>query len=329
MADIVSLALLFFGLIGLGFLGGKLWRTDETALRWLNVFVIYFSVPALLFQSVSRAPIEQLLNWRFVFATTLATYIAFAIAFTFATLRGRGDLTEATMQGLVGSYANIGYMGPPLAILAFGLDAVVPAALIFCFEVALCFTLAHLLLLAFGEERQRAAKTFAAVPLKIILHPFIIATILGFAGSAWQVTLPDVLDQLISFLQSAAIPSALFALGVTVALRPFKPASAVLAWSIAIKLILHPLIVYFILTLLGGFDPVWVFTAVLMASLPPATTIYILATQHKIDVLSASSAISIGTACSVLTVTAILYLVTSGLLPDDPYHAIGQVIRLR
>ena len=329
MAEVLPLALTFFGLIGLGFLAGKIGKTDESALRWLNVFVIYFAVPVLLFQSVSRAPIDQLLNWRFVFVTTLATYGAFAVSFTVATLRGKGSLAEATMQGLIGSYANIGYMGPPLAILALGLDAVVPVALIFCFEVALCFTVAHLLLLAFSEERESAAKSFASLPVKIILHPFVVATALGVSCAAWQVRLPGSLDPILSFLQSAAIPTALFALGVTLAIRPFGRASGELPWLITIKLILHPLAVYFLLTLLGGFDRNWIYAAVLMASLPPAATIYILATQHKVYELQASSALMIATVCSLLTITAVLYLVMNGLLPEDPYSTIEQFIQTR
>ena len=324
MTDLISVAVPFFGLIGLGFLSGKVWATDELALRWLNAFVIYFALPALLFQAISGAPIDQLMNWRFVSVTTLAAYVAFAIAFTIAALRDKNDLTEATIQGLIGGYANIGYMGAPLAMMAFGSAAVVPAALIFCFELALCYTLAHLLLLAFGGKHGSGLKTLASVPVKIALHPLLIATVLGFAGAAWQIRLPGFLDQIISFLQSAAIPTALFALGVTLAIRPTKGFHQELPGLIAVKLILHPLIVYVLLSWIGGIDRMWIFTAVLMASLPPATTIYSLAAQHNVYALRASSAIFYGTACSVLTVTGMLYLVLNDLIPRDLIGSIAE-----
>ena len=325
MTDLISVAAPFFGLIGLGFLSGKVWATDELALRWLNAFVIYFALPALLYQAISKAPLDELINWRFVFVTTLAAYIAFAIAFTIAAIRDKGDLTEATIQGLVGGYANIGYMGPPLAVLALGSDAVVPAALIFCFEIALCFTLAHLLLLAFGGKRGNGFKTLAPVPIKITLHPLLIATVLGFAGATWQIQLPGFLDQIVSFLQSAAIPTALFALGVTLAIRPTKGYQQELPGLIAVKLILHPVIVYVLLSWIGGFDRLWIFTAVLMASLPPATTIYVLAAEHNVYVLRASSAILYGAICSVLTVTGVLYLILNDLLPRDLISSIAEL----
>ena len=56
-------------------------------------------------------------------------------------------------------------------------------------------------------------------------------------------------------------------------------------------------------------------SAVLMASLPPAATIYVVATQYNTYVQRASSAILIGTAVSVFTVTGVLYVITQDLLP--------------
>jgi predicted permease len=56
-------------------------------------------------------------------------------------------------------------------------------------------------------------------------------------------------------------------------------------------------------------------TAVLLASLPPAATIYVLAVQYQTYVLRGSSAILIGTAASVFTVTGVLYLITHSILP--------------
>lgn len=108
MMKVAGLALPFFGLILLGYLAGRIWRRDENALAWLNIFVLYFALPALFFQLISRTPIQQLANWSFVFCTSLATYTAFALAFAFAMLKNRGNLPEATVQGMVGGYGNVG-----------------------------------------------------------------------------------------------------------------------------------------------------------------------------------------------------------------------------
>ena len=62
---------------------------------------------------------------------------------------------------------------------------------------------------------------------------------------------------------------------------------------------------------------VWIYTGVMMASLPPAATIYVIARQYNTYILRGTSAILLGTAASVLTVTGVLYLISNGLLPLD------------
>ncbi|WP_026381065.1 AEC family transporter [Afifella pfennigii] len=319
MSDVIGLALPFFGLIFLGYVAGRIWREEEKALAWLNIFVIYFALPALFFQLISKTPIEELANFSFIFATTFATYTAFAFAFVYAVLTGGGRIPEATVQGLVGGYGNVGYMGPPLALVALGPKAAVPAALIFCFDVTLVFTLAPLMMALAGASHQPLRRTLLAIPRKVLLHPFILATIAGVIGAALEVRPPEAVDRLLTLLQNAAAPCALFALGVTVALRPLERVPGELPVLIAIKLILHPILAYLLLTWIGGLDPVWIYTGVLMASLPPAATIYVIATQYRIYVLRGSSAILLGTAASVVTVSLVLYLVSTGALPADPF----------
>jgi len=315
MSEVAGLALPFFSLIFLGAVAGRIWRREENALAWLNTYVIYFALPALFYQLISRTPIGELANWSFVFATSLATYTAFALAFAFAAVRNGGKIAEAILQGMVGGYGNVGYMGPPLALVALGPAAAVPAALIFCFDVALVFTLAPLMMAVAGTGGESLPRALVVIPRKVLLHPFILATLAGVAGAALGMRPPEPIDRLLDALSGSSAPCALFALGVTVASRPLKRVPMELPVLILIKLAVHPALVFAILTWIGGFQRLWIETAVLMASLPPAATIYVLATQYDTYVLRASSAILLGTAASVFTVTGVLYLIAHDLLP--------------
>lgn len=315
MADVVGLALPFFGLILLGFLAGRLWRGDEAGLAWLNIFVIYFALPAMFFRLISETPIEQLANGRFVIGTTLATFTVLVLGFLFAAVRTGGDLPQSTVTALVGGYGNVGYMGPPLALVSLGPGAVAPAALVFCFDVALVFTLTPVMMAVAQSGGRPRARLLLDIPRSVLLHPFIIATLCGVAAAAFDLALPDALNRLLEFLSGSAAPCALFALGVTVACRPIRRVPGELPFLILLKLALHPLLAFALLSWMGGFPRVWVETAVLMASLPPAATIYVIATQYQTYVQRASSAILIGTGASVFTVTGVLFLVTHDRLP--------------
>ena len=320
MNEIVSIALPFFGLIVLGYGTGQLRKTPAEGLAWLNFFVFYLALPALFFQLIAEAPLEELTNWSFILATIFGTYCTFAIAFSIAALTSRGNIPVATIQGLVGSYSNSGYMAPGLTLAAFGTAAAVPTALIFSFESALLFTLVPLMMALGSPERTPPVVLLATVGRKIFLHPFMIAIILGYVAAASGVRPPQAIDALLTLLRSAAAPCALFALGVSFSLRPPRAIGMELPVLVFIKLFVHPMVVYLLLSWIGGFDPVWVFTAVLMAALPPAANVFVLARQYDVYAEPASTAIVIGTLVSIVTVTLILSVIVTGSLPINPFY---------
>jgi malonate transporter len=313
--DVFGLALPFFGLIFLGYISGRIGKLPEDGMAWLNFFILYLALPALFFQLVSRTPIEELANWRFVLSTTVCTFAAFALACVVGLWLRNGNWPEATIAGVVGAYANVGYMGPGLTLAALGPQATVPTALIFVFDCTLFFTLVPFLMAAAGVQKESTFATILFVLRRVFTHPFIIATILGVIAAWAHWTPPLPLDRMLDFLKNAAAPCALFTLGITVALRPFTGVPREVSALILIKLILHPLLIWLVLAFLGGFDPVWVYTAVLMASLPPALNTFIMARQYNVYLEQSSNGILIGTIASVLTVTALLYLIERKLLP--------------
>lgn len=315
MSEVISLALPFFGLIFLGYGAGRFVDLPESGLAWLNFFVVYCALPALFFRLLSETPIDEIANWGFVFGTTFSTYVAFALAFCIGVVITGGQIREATIQGLIGAYSNIGYMGPGLTLAALGIASTVPTALIFCFDNALLFMLTAFLMAIGGTENLSKFDLVVNAMKKLFLHPFIIATIAGIVAAALELQIPFAINRLLEFLASAAAPCALFAMGVTVALRPVKRLPMEMPALLLIKLVIHPVIVFTVLVWLGGIDPLWVKTAVLMACLPPAANVFVLATQYRTYIERASSSILIGTAVSVLTVTTFLYLVVEDLLP--------------
>jgi len=315
MSDIVSILLPFFGLIGLGYGAGKWRKTPAEGLAWLNFFVFYLALPALFFRLVAETPFEQLTNWSFILTTTFGTYCTFAIAFSIAALINGGNVPVSTIQGLVGAYSNSGFMAPGLTLAAFGSAAAVPTALIYSFENAMLFALVPMMMALGSTERSDAKALMMRVGRSIFFHPFIVAFIAGFAVAASGIHLPQAFDSLLRLLGSAAAPCALFALGVGLGLRTPTRIGVELPILVGIKLILHPTIVYLLLSWIGGFDPIWVYTAVLMAALPPAANVFVLARQYRTCVEFASTGILLATFLSVFTVSVVLSLVLTGTLP--------------
>src|SRR3954463_14092281 len=265
MIDILNLALPYFGLIFIGFACGKAKGLPEQGLEWMNFFLLYVSLPALLFGIMSKTPFEQLNNPPFLIATTLGTASAFVLAMFAGRLIGRLSFREATMAGLCGAYGNIGYMGPGLALAVFGSKAAAPTALIFCADSILLFTIVPLIIEMTDREHPSLLHALGVVGRQIVLNPLIMAACLGAFCAALHIEFPVAVNNTFQFLQNAAAPTALFVLGVTVALRAFERVPWEVPGVIAVKLLIQPLIVFGLLSAFGPFPQPWAATALLMA----------------------------------------------------------------
>jgi malonate transporter len=314
MVDILNLALPYFGLIFIGFACGKAKGLPEQGLAWMNFFLLYVSLPALLFGIMSKTPFEELNNPPFLIATTLGTTSAFFLALFAGRLIGHLPLREATLAGLSGAYGNIGYMGPGLALAVLGSKAAAPTALIFCCDSIFLFTIVPLLIALTDSKHPSLWHTFGVVLRQIVLNPLIMSACAGALAAALHLHLPVAIDKTVLFLQNAAAPTALFVLGVTVALRPFGRVPWEVPGVIAIKLLIHPLVVFALMLLLGPFAQPWAATAVLMASLPPALNVFVIARQNDSWIEPASVAVLIGTFASVVTLTGVMWVLQTGRL---------------
>src|ERR671939_1367869 len=175
MSDLLGLFDLlapFFGLIALGFFCAKVVRRPEGGLAWMQVFIIYVALPCLFYRLIADKPLEELANWPFVMTTTLTTYCAFALSFAVGMWHVRWDMPQGVMQGVAGSYSNIGYMGPPLVLSAIGAAASAPVVLIFVFDNLMLFSVVPLLMGVAGVEKRSPLRAVSDVTWKVVTHPF-------------------------------------------------------------------------------------------------------------------------------------------------------------
>jgi malonate transporter and related proteins len=320
MIDILNLALPFFGLIFIGFACGKLRKIPDAGLAWMNFFILYVSLPALFFRILSKTPFEQLAQIDFVKATVLATAGAFFLSFCIGLIISRGRIAEATLAGVAGGFGNVGYMGPGLALATLGAEAAAPVALIFCFDALLIFALTPLLMAFSGTATAGFGRALLDVVRSILLNPLLISAGIGTVAAAHHYEPPVAVERLLAFLYTSAAPCALFALGVTVALRPMQRRPPEVPLLSAVKLIVHPILVLMLLPLFGTFSETWVSTAVLMAALPPALTAYVFARHYNTWIEQASGVVLFGTLFSVATLMGVMWLVQSHMLPQLMPH---------
>lgn len=313
MLAVFGLVAPLFGIILLGYISARLASIPIDALAWLNFFIVYIALPALFFQILAATPLEEFSNFRFFASAVTLTFAIFVTSFLIARVIRRTNTSVATIQGLAGAYGNIGYLGPPLALSAFGPEAGVAVAFIFALENTMHFIMAPLMMAFSGNgEKTSIVSVLGLIARRVLTHPFVIAIAIGIIAAYIQLTLPVAADQLIDSLAGAAAPCALFSMGVTAALRPMKERPVALSYLLPIKLIIHPLLMYWVLINIPGVNVVWVYAAVLLASLPTATNVFVLAQQYQCWEEQASSVVVVSTALSLFTVTTILYVLGAG-----------------
>lgn len=314
MYQVLGLVMPLFGIIFLGYLAGRLRKIPVEGLAWMNFFIVYVALPALFFNLLAKTPISEFSNATFLLNTTLGTFLIFLLCFSIARLLTKAPTRESTIQGFAGAYGNIGYLGPPLAIAALGPQAGVPVALVFCLDNAMHFTLAPTLMSIGGSTARSRFKVAKDIIYKIFSHPFILATIAGMAAAFLEFVPPAPLNSLLNSLSNAAAPCALFVMGVTAALRPLKRIPGELSYLVPIKLLVHPALMYLLLIQIPDLDSVWLHSAVLMAALPSATNVFVIAQQYGIWEERAFSAVVISTSLSIVTLTTYIYWVTNGII---------------
>jgi malonate transporter len=320
MSEIATVILPFFGLIACGFAATRVLRLSAQGVSGLNLFVYYFAMPAWFFHHVAATPFRSLEHWSFLAATAFATYCAFALAFSFGALLNRGNVPEATIEGLAGSYANIGYLAPALTVAALGPGAGAPTALVFALDHALLFVIVPLMMALGAVEPADRSSMGRDIVRRVLLHPFILAAAAGLAVSMAGLGLPGPVEGAVAFLADAAAPAALFAVGASIAQKQVGRVTLEMPGILLVKLVVHPLIVYLLLTWIGGYDRVWVYAAVLMAALPPAANVLAIAQKYDTYRDRAVTVIVLGTVASAVTVTIVLAMMFGGDLPANPYR---------
>lgn len=307
----LTLLLPFFGLIAIGYAAGFFRLITPAALAGLETFVTYVALPVLYFHLIVTAPPGVNPGVGFVVATTFATYCTFAIAFSAGALFSGGNVPEATVQGLIGSYSNAARLAPPLVLAAFGAGAGVALSLVVAFEIAMLLIVTPLMMALGGTARTDPVRLATEIGRDVATNPIIIAVFLGLVASAFGLRFPSAIDQLLAMIRGGAIPVALFVFGVGLSFRNIGRPSLEVPVAVVVKLIVHPLVVYLLLTWIGGFEPVWVHTAVVAAALPPAADVIGLAERYRAWAGPASQALLIASYAAVVTLTVTLLLVIS------------------
>jgi len=308
MQAVLSITLPFFALIGCGYIAGRRKFFGDDGIRGLNGFVFYFALPALIFRSLATRPIADIVSPEFMAAYAAAGLAVFAVAALGGRLLFGGPIGHNALQGQAASVGNVGFLALPMIVGVLGPAAALPVVLGWLVDLVVLVPLSIALIEGGRHDAGAGADFLVKVARGVILNPFVLSIAAGVAYAASGFPLPGPLDTFAGLMGTAAAPTALFALGATLAGRPMAEAMNEAVFMSALKLGLHPALMFAAMALFFDGDPMWATAAVLTAAAPVAGNVFIVAQGFGIYVLRASSAIVVSTAAAVLTFSAAVAL---------------------
>jgi predicted permease len=289
MLSILAITTPFFALVLCGWLAARWGVLPESAIPGLNGFVLYFALPCMLFRFGAGTPVLQTLN-----PTTLGVYVscaALVVALVVVWTRKAGlPLKDAAFGALVASFPNTGFMGVPLLVALLGPAAAGPAICVLAADLVVTCTACLGLAQAQGTRGQGLVAA-RGVLIGVARNPLPWAIGAGAVFSALQWRLIGPLDTSVKMLGDAASPVALFTIGAVLcrAGRHAHTRTPVMHFLpvALVKLLLHPLLLWLlgrVAQALGApLDDFTLLVVVLVAALPSASNVSILAERYGAD----------------------------------------------
>lgn len=319
MLDILRITFPFFALVLAGYIAARRRMLPMEAIGGLNSFVLFFALPCLLYRFGASTPIEQLLD-----PAALGTWLVCALLMVAGTvkfsLNARIRWNDAAFGALVAAFPNTGFMGVPLLVALLGAAAAGPAILTILIDLVVTSSLCIALSRLDGADEHGAAQAAKKALKGAAINPMPWAILLGGFSSALQLHPVGPVMDTIGLLADAASPVALFTIGAVLARSQFvaaaeehgpMPARDFVPVAV-IKLLVHPLLVWGVGTAARAaglpLDPFTLMVMVLVAALPSASNVSLLAERFGADTGRIARIILLTTAAAFLSFSAAVAL---------------------
>ena len=317
MVNILLVTFPFFALVLAGYIALYRGWLSVAAVPGLNGFVLYFAVPCMLYRFGASTPVADMLSPVIigVYAASALIMVALTIVIT---KRGAIGWNDASLGALVAAFPNTGFMGVPLLAMLLGAASAGPAIATILVDMLLTTSLCVALSRLDGagiDGAKRAAKQALG---RVMGNPMPWAILMGAFASGFEIKLWGPIDKTVAMLADAASPVALFTIGAVLARSQMQsahpmPLSHYMPAAV-LKLIVHPLLV------LGGgllaqvaglpLDPFALTCIVLVAALPSASNVSLLAERFGADNGRIARIILVTTVAAFLTFSAAVAFMT-------------------
>ena len=281
---------------------------DRLTSRQLSTIVVDVCNPALILASILGGDITATHKDLLTAAALGVGFYALLVLLGFAMpyiLKSAPD--KRRFYNLMTVYTNTGFLGIPVARAILPPNSIIYVIVINVFYSLLFYT--HgMAVLGSGNAPKRNI-------LRNIVNPGIVMAIFALVVFWFDLPLPPILSNTVQYIGNATVFLSMALLGVNIARsNVFSHIKDARIWAyIALRPVLLPIIIALVLHSFS-FDPAATLGMCLMAAVPVGNLPMIQAEKIGEDTTLLSSAIAVTTAVSMITITAIVSILTAWLL---------------
>lgn len=291
--------LVLFVLIAVGLICGKTKIINETGSKVMADIVLYFVTPCVIINAFQRE-FDVTMLIKLIVSAVCSAVILFCSVIVAQLLFKKQPVSKACIYKFSTVFSNCGYMSLPLQEALLGDEGV--------FYGATFVAVFNIFVWTYGIITMKG-KAEKGSGLKILVNPGIIGTLVGVVLFLCSVSLPSIIAQPVGYLAALNSPVPMLIIGYYLSKADLKKAFTDF-WayvSMALRLIILPLISLFALLLCGIKGTLLVSLVISVAS-PVAAITTMMSAKYNRDTELSVSLVSASTLLSLLTMPLIVGL---------------------
>ncbi|MFT5220020.1 MAG: malonate transporter [Gammaproteobacteria bacterium] len=304
--DSISVVFPLIAIMLSGYLAGRFKLLPDNASKVISRFVFVIAMPVFIFISLAKIPVEDIFHWQYLAVLGGGMLAIFLLGLGVAKYAFTDSLTAHSLHALTSMFSSTAYIGLPLILIVFGEAGLAPGIIGAVITGAVFMPLA--IILAEVDKGRRGPKVVITSAMAVIRSPLLIATLVGLLTSASGIQVAAPVTAFCELLGGAFIPCALFAAGLFISQCSVKGEVKEISWLVSVKLLLHPLITWWLAFYVFELEGILPMIAVLQAALPSGVPVFVLAQHYGTFVTQSSAVIVVSTIASMLTLPVVFFL---------------------
>ena len=303
-STLIGLMGMMFLLILTGYLLRRFGCITDAGKKCITDVLLYAILPCNIIKAFTTDLGSE--HWRdFAILLAVAIFVQIMALFICRFLYGMMRPGEKEVYQYATVCSNSGFLGNPLSEGVFGATGLLYASVFLLPQRVVMWT-AGVSYFTKETDKKKAYK-------KILLHPSMIATYLGFLIMILHLTLPAPVYKAVLSLSNCTTAMTMMYIGTILVGVDFKHLiTAKQLYYNLIRLVLMPLVVYIGCHLLK-IDPLITGVSVLLTSMPAGSTTSLLAAKYEADEVSAAKCVVLSTLFSIIAIPVWSAILLAGI----------------